>query len=152
MSPENPARYRLDDDDRLLIPRGVLPTWVQAADADVALFCVPVNWYRPVELNPGHELEAWCLWSPQASGDWIIAPSKVLQNAEHDSTYFALRTLMYAAKYTSKGRMSCAGLFNAMVRSSGGDKGFWVAPELNTVSFWTNASFQWSYGRLRPPY
>lgn len=147
MAPENPARYTLDEDDRLQIPRKALPSWLQQPTEDGELFCVPIQWRRKASLPSGHELEAWCIWGEKATGTWLIDPRVILEVQNKNAVNFALSTLMYPAKYNSKGRLSCAGVFNEMAERSS-SKQLWIAPEADSISIWTDAAFQWSFSRL----
>lgn len=147
MAPENPATYTLDDDGRLLIPKRALPAWLDGPTQDGELFCVPIRWRRPTPLLAGRELQAWCLWSEKAGGKWVIDPREVRDRATKDPVSFALQVVIYPARYDSKGRLSCAGIFNAMGKHTS-TREFWVAAEADTVSIWTDAAFQWSYANL----
>src|SRR5260370_4375603 len=141
MSPLNPGRYKLDEDDRLQIPKASLPPWLESPSSEEELFCVPIRWRRTASLLPRHELHAWCLWGAKAGGKWNISPEDIIKRADKDPVQFALRSLMYPARYNSKGRLSCAEIFNLMTERTG-IREFWVAPEADTVSIWPDAAFQ----------
>lgn len=147
MSPLNPSRYKLDDEDRLLLPRSSLPDWFQSAGPDINLSCVPINWRRAAQLPPGRELEAWCVWADAASDDWTINPGAVLRRTGESAESAAIRSLIFPARYDSKGRLSCAGVLGYLAEKNGGRR-LWVAPEVDSVSIWTDAAFQFSYSRL----
>lgn len=147
VAPINPSRYKLDDEDRLLLPRAALPGWFQDAISNIELFCVPINWRRLAQLPPGRELEAWCVWAESAPDDWTINPATVLRKAGDSAELFAMQSLIFPAKYDSKGRLSCAGVMSHLAEKAGGRR-LWVAPEAGSISIWTDAAFQFSYGRL----
>jgi hypothetical protein len=147
MPPVNPGIYKLDKDSRLQLPKDALPSWLQESSREEGLFCVPLRWRRPAALLPYRELEAWCLWGETTTGRWLVDPREVMEHADRDPISFALQTLMYPATYGSKGRLSCPSIFDMMIKKSEKHE-FWVAAELDSISIWTDAAFQYSYSNL----
>lgn len=148
MPPVNPAVYAIDEDGRVLTPKAMLPRWLTQPTEDGEIYFVPIGWKRRVTLTPGHESEAWYLWGPGSQDvGWVINPSEVIVNdPDQGATDFHLRSLIYPARYDSKSRLCCASLLNAIAEIAG--RKVWIAPELVSVSIWTNFAFQTWYGRL----
>jgi hypothetical protein len=120
------------------------------AKEDLDTFLVPIGWRRVAPLPAGHEREAWCVWGAGAGGHWVIDPGWLTSLEAPTAVQFALRTLMYPAKYDSRGRLSCAGVLSDLAERSG-SRQLWVAPEANSISIWTDVAFQYSYSKLGLP-
>ena len=148
MSPANPAIYVIDEDGRIQIPKGMLPSWLTQPTEEGEIYFLPIGWKRRVMLTTGHELEAWYLWgSRRQDAGWVINPSEIIiGKADQRTANFHLQSLIYPARYDSKNRLSCANLLNAIAEIGGGN--VWIAPEPESVSIWTNFAFQSWYGRL----
>jgi hypothetical protein len=148
MAPENPAMYSIDEDGRISVPKGMLPSWLTQPTEGGEIYFVPIAWKRRVTLTTGHELEAWYLWgSGRQDAGWVINPSEIAgSDSDQGKSNFHLRSLIYPARYDSKSRLCCVSLLNAIAGIA--SRSVWIAPEPGGVSIWTNFAFQTWYGRL----
>jgi hypothetical protein len=145
MSPENPGAATIDTDGRIKVGRGMIPGWLHG---DSQSYCVPLLWKRDIGIPQGHELEAWIVWNAEMTATgWKTEPQQLMTSDLKDADEYALRTLMFPVKYDSKDRLCCAGLFNSLAKVVG--RTVWVAPEMGSLSIWSNFAFQAVNGSLR---
>jgi hypothetical protein len=143
MPPLIPELVTIDSDGRIQASR--VPDWIRKAD-ETTTFCVPLKWKRAVALPLGHELEAWTVWNATEvpSSIWRVDPAEVQSAKEEDGFKFEQKLLMYPARYDSKGRLCCSGLFSDLAKLAG--RTVWLVPEKTSIAIWTNFAFNSTYG------
>lgn len=140
MPPQNPTTYTVES-GRIQLKKSTAPAWLEI-DAEGS-FCIPLIWFRAVSLPPGHELEAFLLWSPAMdSSGWPMD-----MGAEQLPKQAVLQSLMYPARLDNKFRLCCA-LFSSLTDIGQGGRSLWVAHEHGSLSIWSNFAFQYVHGRL----
>jgi len=147
MSPGNPGASTVDSEGRIKIARGMIPSWLHG---DASSYCVPLRWRREAEIPQGHELEAWIVWNAAIGGaSWVLDPERLLASTLEDPSEFSMRSLMFDVRIDSKDRLCCAGLFASLAKVAG--RVVWIAPEMGSVSIWSNFAFQATFGQQHVP-
>jgi hypothetical protein len=140
-----------DKERRLAIPKDMVAGWFADGARDGRVYCVPLLWRRQLPIEPGHELEAWYVWSRHDSTlNWITDPSAVLNSDGEAGNEFYLKGLMHPATLSvssGKCRLSCANLFDELMKRTTSSR-LWLVQERTSVSILTDIAYQTGCGRL----
>jgi hypothetical protein len=147
LQPISAKCYAITKDGRLSIGPDLAPVWMAGARR-IEVYCIPMAWVIPLNVEAGHELEAWYLWDGREANDtWSILPGSLLQ-ADTDIDPH-LRSVIYPGSLQKIGRtcrLNCAGLLRSL--SVQGHQFMWVAPEPTSISIWTRYAFNRHYGTI----
>lgn len=151
MQSRNPKPATVEEKEkRIAVPQPLVPDWLRNTDDQAQVFCIPLLWVRAIPIPPGHELDAWYVWSAtDPRTDWVTNPNAVL-DAEDDGTAFYLKNMMHIVTVTAGNRqckISCAGLFGYLVERSGSK--LWLTHERHSIGILTDFAYHTVYGRLK---